>query len=140
MPHDKDPYTIRIYEPNGGHGGVRIVDTMNWTGVCVDFSRAKWPEAKLRHEFNKTGVYILIGNMDDDDESLPRIYVGQADLISYACMMFSLYWGKRTFKLCRWINPSPSGNDREFKNLSAYLQNSMCRLFCAARLNLPHQP
>jgi hypothetical protein len=29
-----DPYTIRIFIPDGDPEGVRIVDRMNWTGVA----------------------------------------------------------------------------------------------------------
>lgn len=28
-----DPFTIRIFVPDGDPGGVRIIDRMNWTGL-----------------------------------------------------------------------------------------------------------
>jgi len=28
-----DPYTIRIFVPDGDPEGVRIIDRMNWTGL-----------------------------------------------------------------------------------------------------------
>ena len=32
-----DPFTIRIFVPNGDPEGVRIIDRMNWTGVGIAF-------------------------------------------------------------------------------------------------------
>ena len=42
------------------------------------FPRSKWPEVRNRAEFGRTGVYILTGYSEGDDE-LPTVYVGQAD-------------------------------------------------------------
>ncbi len=39
-----DPYTIRIFVPNGDPQGVRVIDRMNWTGQGIVFPREKWPE------------------------------------------------------------------------------------------------
>ena len=71
-----DPFTIRIFVPDGDPEGVRLVDRMNWTGLGLAFPRHKWPEVRQRAEFGRTGVYILAGYPEDD---LPTIYVGQAD-------------------------------------------------------------
>lgn len=74
----KDPFTIRIFVPDGDPDGVRIIDKMNWTGMGIAFPRAKWPEIKKRAEFSKAGVYILRGYQGENDE-LPTIYIGQGD-------------------------------------------------------------
>lgn len=71
-----DPFTIRIFVPDGDPDSVQIVDRMNWTGLGIAFPREKWPSIKHRLEFSKTGVYILVGYQDDE---LPTIYVGQGD-------------------------------------------------------------
>ena len=73
-----DPFTIRIYVPDGDPEGVRLIDRMNWTGLGLAFPRAKWPEIRQRSEFVRTGVYILVGYKGEDDD-LPTIYIGQAD-------------------------------------------------------------
>ena len=73
-----DPFTIRIFVPDGDPEGVRIIDRMNWTGLGIAFPRTKWLEIKQRAEFARTGVYILVGYKGDDDD-LPTIYIGQAD-------------------------------------------------------------
>ncbi|NBB81219.1 MAG: GIY-YIG nuclease family protein [Verrucomicrobia bacterium] len=72
-----DPFTIRIFVPDGDPEGVRLIDRMNWTGLGLVFPRGKWPEVRQRAEMQRTGVYILVGYGEDDD--LPIIYVGQAD-------------------------------------------------------------
>lgn len=74
----KDPFTIKIFVPDGDPDGVRIIDKMNWTGVGIAFPRAKWPEIKKRSEFSKTGIYILVGYQGEDDD-LPTLYIGQGD-------------------------------------------------------------
>jgi len=73
-----DPYTIRIFVPDGDPESVKIIDKMNWTGMGISFPREKWPTTKHREEFTKTGVYILVGYANEDDE-LPTIYIGQGD-------------------------------------------------------------
>lgn len=72
-----DPFTIRIFVPDGDPEGVRLIDRMNWTGLGLAFPRLKWPEVRQRPELQRTGVYILVGYKEDDE--LPTLYVGQAD-------------------------------------------------------------
>jgi hypothetical protein len=89
-----DPYTIRIFVPYGNPDGLRIIDRMNWTGLGIAFPREDWPKIKLRSEFTRAGVYILVGptldvpvEAGDDDggedlfDDLPTIYIGQADVV-----------------------------------------------------------
>src|SRR5262249_21857858 len=89
-----DPYTIRIFVPYGNPEGLRIIDRMNWTGLGIAFPREDWPKIKLRSEFTRAGVYILVGptlgvpvEAGDDDggedlaDDLPTIYIGQADVV-----------------------------------------------------------
>lgn len=73
-----DPFTIRIFVPDGDPEGIRIIDRMNWTGLGIVFPRSKWQEVKPRSEFTRTGVYILVGYKGQDDD-LPTLYIGQAD-------------------------------------------------------------
>lgn len=72
-----DPFTIRIFVPDGDPEGVRIIDRLNWTGLGIAFPREHWPRVRSRAEFGKTGVYVLVGHPTDDD--LPTLYVGQGD-------------------------------------------------------------
>lgn len=73
-----DPFTIRIFVPDGDPEGVRIIDRMNWTGQGVVFPRETWTATRERPEFKRTGVYILVGYAQAEDE-LPTLYIGQAD-------------------------------------------------------------
>jgi hypothetical protein len=78
MPND--PFTIRIFVPDGDPEGVRIIDRMNWTGHGITFPRDKWPTTKLRPEFSRAGVYILVGYREEGDE-LPTVYIGEGDVV-----------------------------------------------------------
>ncbi len=73
-----DPFTIRIFVPNGDPHGVRLIDRMNWTGVGIVFPRTKWSDARIRLELQRTGVYILVGSAEEDS-NLPTLYIGQGD-------------------------------------------------------------
>ncbi len=75
-----DPFTIRIFVPDGDPEGVRLIDRMNWTGLGIVFPREKWPSTKQRTEFSRAGVYILVGYRAEGDE-LPTVYVGEGDVI-----------------------------------------------------------
>ena len=83
-----DPFTIRIFVPDGNPEGIRIIDRMNWTGLGIVFPREKWIEASARNDFDYAGVYILVGDSENDDAipedpnspaNVPTIYVGEGD-------------------------------------------------------------
>ena len=76
-----EPYTIRIFVPDGDPDGVKIVDRLNWTGVGVAFPRAAWPDIRSRSEFRRAGIYILSGHAENAADDLPTIYIGQGDEI-----------------------------------------------------------
>jgi hypothetical protein len=64
-----EPYTIRIFVPDGDPEGAKIITLMNWTGIGIAFPRSGWPRLGARQEFKRSGVYILTGaaeGMDDD--------------------------------------------------------------------------
>ncbi len=72
-----EPFTIRIFVPDGDPEGVRIIDRMNWTGLGVVFPRESWPQTRKRSDFSKGGVYILVGFTENED--IPTLYIGQTD-------------------------------------------------------------
>ncbi|MEO1622159.1 MAG: GIY-YIG nuclease family protein [Cyanobacteria bacterium J06632_3] len=88
-----DPFTIRIFVPNGDPEGVRIIDRMNWTGLGIVFPRDKWQATRNREEFNRTGIYILVGYMDADDD-IPTLYIGQGDTVRNR---IDSHYGKKDF-------------------------------------------
>ena len=71
------PFFIRVLVPTGDPDGLRIVEKSNWPGVGVVFNRTNYKEVVNRSEFDKTGVYVLVGT--SDDSILPTIYVGEGD-------------------------------------------------------------
>ncbi len=75
-----DPFTIRIFVAEGDPEGIRLIDRMNWTGVGLVFPRERWPVARQYAEMGRTGVYILVGYKEGDDE-LPTLYVGEGDVV-----------------------------------------------------------
>lgn len=77
---NSDPFTIRIFVADGDPEGIRLVDRMNWTGVGVVFPRERWPIARQRPELARTGVYVLVG-YKEGDEDLPTLYIGEGDIV-----------------------------------------------------------
>tara|TARA_B100000161_G_scaffold245465_1_gene200395 strand:- start:163 stop:510 length:348 start_codon:yes stop_codon:yes gene_type:complete len=73
-----EPFTIRIFVPDGDPEGVHLIDRMNWTGLGVVFRRENWADTSKRAEFARTGVYFLAGHPEEDDER-STLYIGQAD-------------------------------------------------------------
>ena len=67
-------FTLRVFMPDGDPAGVRLIDRMNWTGLGIVFPRSKWKDIRMREEFERTGVYILTGYGEGDDDR-PRVYV-----------------------------------------------------------------
>jgi len=76
-----DPFTIRIFVPDGDPDGVRLIDRMNWTGLGLVFPRSKWLEVRSREELKRTGVYVLVGYTDGQDDDIPTLYIGQGDAV-----------------------------------------------------------
>jgi hypothetical protein len=76
-----EPFTIRVFVPDGDPQGVKIVDRLNWTGVGVAFPRGSWPQLSKRAEFTRAGVYILTGTAEGISDDLPTVYVGQGETI-----------------------------------------------------------
>ncbi len=86
------PFFIRVLVPTGDPDGLRIVEKSNWPGVGVVFNRTNYKEAVIRAEFDKTGVYVLIGA--SDDSVLPTIYVGEGDPVKNR---LNQHYGKKDF-------------------------------------------
>ena len=73
-----DPFTIRIFVPDGDPEGVRLIDRMNWTGLGLVFRRSDWSEVRKWGEMQRTGIYVLVGYRNENND-LPTLDVGQAD-------------------------------------------------------------
>lgn len=75
-----NPFTIRIFVPEGDPEGIRIIDRLSSTGTFYAFPRDKWVSIKNRPELRGAGIYILSGYSNPEDE-LPTVYIGQADTV-----------------------------------------------------------
>ncbi len=75
--HRARPFSLRIFLPHGDPDGLRVVEKSNWTGVGLVFQRSGYPDSKTRDEFERTGVYVLVGTTDDSSQ--PTIYIGEGD-------------------------------------------------------------
>jgi hypothetical protein len=71
------PFSIKIFVPDGDPDGLRLVERSNWTGVGVVFNRTNYKQVVSRPEFDRTGVYVLVGV--SEDSAIPTIYVGEGD-------------------------------------------------------------
>jgi len=71
------PFSIRIFLPDGRPDGLRIVEKSNWTGCGLVCPRQLLPTAKARLEFERPGVYVLVGPSPESD--LPMLYIGEGD-------------------------------------------------------------
>lgn len=86
------PFFIRVLVPTGDPDGLRIVEKSNWPGVGVVFNRTNYKEVVSRGEFDKTGVYVLVGT--SDDSILPTIYIGEGDPVKNR---LNQHYGKKDF-------------------------------------------
>jgi hypothetical protein len=89
-----EPYTIRVFVPDGDPEGPKIVELLNWTGIGISFPRAAWPRMSSREEFKRSGVYILVGSGEGESDDLPMIYVGQGEEIG---ARIELHYAKKEF-------------------------------------------
>lgn len=71
-----DPYTIRIFLPDGRPTGIQLAEIMNWTGKALVAQRSELKNLADRPEIREMGVYFLIGKSTDGfDQDV--IYVGE---------------------------------------------------------------
>jgi hypothetical protein len=72
-----EAYTIKIFIPYGNPEGTKILSQFRWPGKCIAFPRNEWREIKNRTEISESGIYILLGYSENENNDLPTIYIGQ---------------------------------------------------------------
>ena len=70
--------TIRLFLVDGTVNGLTTVELSNWTGIGIKVPRIKVKDYINRAEFQRPGVYILIGKGDRNEDAA---YVGEAEVI-----------------------------------------------------------
>jgi hypothetical protein len=77
MEFNRRPFSIRIFLADGSPSGLKFVEKSNWTGLGVVCPRPRFSTVKTRKEFDRAGVYVLIGQ--SDTSGIPQAYVGEGD-------------------------------------------------------------
>ena len=70
--------TIRLFLVDGTANGLTTAELSNWTGIGVKVPRIKVKDYNGRPEFQKPGVYILIGKNEHNEDAA---YIGEAEVI-----------------------------------------------------------
>lgn len=73
-------YSVRMFLADGHPEGLRFVEKSNWNGVGVMCSLSQYKDVRGRPEFDRVGVYLLIGP-DETVAGKHRIYVGEGDFV-----------------------------------------------------------
>lgn len=120
------PFFIRVLVPTGDPDGLRIVEKSNWSGVGVVFNRTNYKEVVDRSEFDKTGVYVLVGI--SDDSILPTIYVGEGDPVKYR---LNQHYAKKDF--WDWVVFFVAKDDSLNKAHVQHLESELLRLAIEAK-------
>jgi hypothetical protein len=118
------PFFIRVLVPTGDPDGLRIVEKSNWPGVGVVFNRTNYKDVVGRSEFDKTGVYVLVGA--SEGSLLPTIYVGEGDQVK---ARLNQHYGKKDF--WDWAVCFVAKDDSLNK---AHVQHLEARLLALARI------
>ncbi|MBI1333745.1 MAG: DUF4357 domain-containing protein [Armatimonadetes bacterium] len=71
-------YSIRLFLPDGEPEGLKLIEKTNWSGLGVVCPRSLFGAKRNRPEFERTGVYLLVG---EGDGVVPDLYIGEADEI-----------------------------------------------------------
>lgn len=71
------PFSIRTFLADGSPSGLKFVEKSNWTGLGVVCLRPRFTTVKGRKEFDRAGVYVLIG--PSDTSGFPQAYIGEGD-------------------------------------------------------------
>jgi Domain of unknown function (DUF4357) len=72
-------FSINLFLKDGDPEGLRIITQLNKTCVGVVFNRSTFAESRKDEHFDKPGVYVLVGTLDDS--TLPVVYIGEAENI-----------------------------------------------------------
>jgi Domain of unknown function (DUF4357) len=70
--------TIKIFLIDGDPNGRMSCELSNWTGKAYKIPRIKIKECADRDDLASTGVYLLFGKDDDDND---QVYIGEAESI-----------------------------------------------------------
>ena len=112
--------------PDGDPDGLRLVERSNWTGVGIVFKRTGYKEAASRPEFDRTGIYVLVGS--SEESTLPTIYIGEGDPVKNR---LNQHYSKKDFwdRAVFFVTKDSSLNKAHVK----YLESRLLELAKAAK-------
>ncbi len=67
-----------MFLADGTPDGLKLVEKSNWNGLAVMCARADYPQVRMREEFSRPGVYVLV-SPSPDVAGRQSLYIGQAD-------------------------------------------------------------
>jgi len=70
--------TIKLFLLDGDPNGRISCELSNWTGKAYKIPRIKIKDSGDREELNSTGVYLLFGKVEDQND---QVYIGEAESI-----------------------------------------------------------
>lgn len=70
--------TIRLFLVEGSVNGLVTAELSNWTGIGIKVPRIRVKDYQSRSEFQKPGVYILLGKNEDNNDAA---YIGEAEIV-----------------------------------------------------------
>lgn len=70
--------TLELFFIDGKPDGMLTAEVFGWTGHILVTPRTKLPDALKRKESSYTGVYVLLGELDDE----PLAYIGEGENIA----------------------------------------------------------
>lgn len=73
----KRGFSIRLFLADGLPDGLRIAEKSNWVGRGLICPRVRYADVRTRPDFQKTGVYLLVGL--SESLQLPKLYIGEGD-------------------------------------------------------------
>ena len=123
-------FSINLFLKDGDPEGLRIITQLNKTGVGVVFNRSTFAESRKDEHFDKPGVYVLVGALDDS--TLPVVYIGEAENIRERLINHNSkldFWDKAIF----FTTSNNSLNKAHVKYLEAKLyaiaqENKSCTI------------
>src|SRR4051812_31394753 len=95
-------FSIRFFLPDGTSDGMKVVEKSNWVGRAIVCPRSKFTDLRVRPEFSKTGVYLLVGQNSLDDPL--TAYIGEGrNRLNWRTEAAQIRRDKRTARRCRTI-------------------------------------
>lgn len=95
--------SLKLFFIDGKQDGMLTAEIFNWTGHVLVAPRTQIVQALARHESTYTGVYLLLGERDDEE----YVYVGESENISERIRMHDLqkdWWTRVIFVVARANN------------------------------------